>query len=89
MLSMSAAAGVEAQLRFADLIGLEDAVRDDSCALVKAINDAGGSLLSVTRRCGEEKRMQVEGGHREQHSAATRNFVQSFPFRRHGQGPDK
>jgi len=44
----AAAAGVEGQLRFAGLIGLEDAVRDDSRAVVKAINDAGVRVVMVT-----------------------------------------
>ena len=40
--------GVEGQLRFAGLVGLEDAVRDDSRAVVKAINDAGVRVVMVT-----------------------------------------
>jgi hypothetical protein len=32
----------------------------------------------VPRGCGEEKRMREKGSHREQHSAATRNFGQIF-----------
>ena len=41
----------------------------------------GGSLLSVPRRCGQEKRMREEASHREQHSAATRTSSNTFPFR--------
>ena len=36
------------KLRFAGLIGLEDAVRDDSRAVVKAIHDAGVRVVMVT-----------------------------------------
>jgi hypothetical protein len=46
----------------------------------------GGSLLSVPRRCGQEKRMREEASQREQHSAATRTSSNTFPFARHGQG---
>ena len=45
---LAAAVGVEGQLRFAGLIGLEDAVRDDSRAVVKAINDVGVRVVMVT-----------------------------------------
>jgi hypothetical protein len=45
---LAAAVGVEGQLRFAGLIGLEDAVRDDSRAVVKAINDAGVRVVMIT-----------------------------------------
>jgi H+-transporting ATPase len=45
---LGVAAGGEGALRFAGLIGLEDAVRDDSRAIVKAINDAGVRVVMVT-----------------------------------------
>ena len=40
---LAAAVGVEGQLRFAGLVGLEDAVRDDSRAVVKAITMPGSA----------------------------------------------
>ena len=45
---LAAAAGLEGHLRFAGLIGLEDAVRSDSRAVVKAIDDAGVRVVMVT-----------------------------------------
>ena len=45
---LGVAAGVEGALHFAGLIGLEDAVRDDSRAIVKAIHDAGVRVVMVT-----------------------------------------
>ena len=45
---LAAAAGLDGHLRFAGLIGLEDAVRDDSRAVVKAINDAGVRVVMIT-----------------------------------------
>jgi H+-transporting ATPase len=45
---LGVAAGVEGAMRFAGLIGLEDAVRDDSRAVVKAIQDAGVRVVMIT-----------------------------------------
>ena len=45
---LGVAAGAEGELRFAGLIGLEDAVRNDSRAEVKAIHDAGVHVVMVT-----------------------------------------
>lgn len=45
---LGVAAGREGQLRFMGLTGLEDAVRDDSRAVIKAINDAGVRVVMVT-----------------------------------------
>jgi H+-transporting ATPase len=45
---LGVAAGGDGSLRFAGLIGLEDAVRADSRAVVKAIHDAGVRVVMVT-----------------------------------------
>ncbi len=45
---LGVAAGDKEHLRFAGLIGLEDAVRDDSQAVVKAIQEAGVRLVMIT-----------------------------------------
>jgi H+-transporting ATPase len=45
---LGVATGSEGQLRFAGLIGLEDAVRDDSRLVLKAISDAGVRVVMVT-----------------------------------------
>ncbi len=45
---LGVAAGVADSMRFAGLIGLEDAVRDDSRAVVKAIQDAGVRVVMIT-----------------------------------------
>lgn len=45
---LAVAAGQEGPLRFAGLIGLEDAVRDDSHEVIKAITDAGVRVVMVT-----------------------------------------
>ena len=45
---LGVAAGDAASLRFAGLIGLEDAVRDDSRAVVQAIHEAGVRVVMVT-----------------------------------------
>ncbi len=45
---LGVAAGEADKLWFAGLIGLEDAVRDDSRAVVKAIHDAGVRVVMVT-----------------------------------------
>ena len=45
---LGVATGQTGELRFAGLIGLEDAVRDDSRAVVKAIHDAGVRVVMVT-----------------------------------------
>ena len=45
---LGVAAGVEGSMRFAGLIGLEDAVREDSRAVVKAIQDTGVRVVMVT-----------------------------------------
>ena len=45
---LGVATGQASELRFAGLIGLEDAVRDDSRAVVKAIHDAGVRVVMVT-----------------------------------------
>ncbi|HEV2328989.1 MAG TPA: plasma-membrane proton-efflux P-type ATPase [Verrucomicrobiae bacterium] len=45
---LGVAAGVEGALRFAGLIGLEDAVREDSRAVVKAIQDTGVRIVMIT-----------------------------------------
>jgi H+-transporting ATPase len=45
---LGAAMGEEGDLRFVGLIGLEDAVRDDSPAVIKAIQDAGVRVVMVT-----------------------------------------
>ncbi len=45
---LGVAEGGEGSLRFAGLIGLEDAVREDSHAVVKAIQDAGVRVVMVT-----------------------------------------
>jgi H+-transporting ATPase len=46
--ALGVATGQVGKLRFAGLIGLEDAVRDDSRATVKAIHDAGVRVVMVT-----------------------------------------
>ena len=45
---LGVATGQASELRFAGLIGLEDAVRDDSRAAVKAIHDDGVRVVMVT-----------------------------------------
>ena len=45
---LGVATGEDGKLRFAGLVGLEDAVRDDSRAVVKAIHDAGVRVVMVT-----------------------------------------
>ena len=45
---LGVATGADGNLRFAGLVGLEDAVRDDSHAVVKAIHDAGVRVVMVT-----------------------------------------
>ncbi len=45
---LGVAAGIEGALRFAGLIGLEDAVREDSRAVVKAIQDTGVRVVMIT-----------------------------------------
>ena len=45
---LGVATGEEGKLRFAGLISLEDAVRDDSRAVVEAIHDAGVRVVMVT-----------------------------------------
>jgi hypothetical protein len=37
------------------------------------------SLLSMPRRCGEEKRMRVEGRHRKQRLSTNRKLILYFP----------
>jgi len=45
---LGVATGEDGELRFAGLISLEDAVRDDSRAVVQAIHDAGVRVVMVT-----------------------------------------
>ncbi|HUI06430.1 MAG TPA: plasma-membrane proton-efflux P-type ATPase [Verrucomicrobiae bacterium] len=45
---LGVATGDDGKLRFAGLVGLEDAVRDDSRAVVQAIHDAGVRVVMVT-----------------------------------------
>jgi H+-transporting ATPase len=45
---LAVATGEDGKLRFAGLVGLEDAVRDDSRAVVQAIHDAGVRVVMVT-----------------------------------------
>ncbi len=45
---LGVAAGKDGELRFAGLIGLEDAVREDSRAVVKSIQNAGVRVVMVT-----------------------------------------
>ena len=45
---LGVASGEDGNLRFAGLVGLEDAVRDDSRAVVQAIHDAGVRVVMVT-----------------------------------------
>ena len=45
---LGVAAGEDGKLLFAGLVGLEDAVRDDSRAVVQAIHDAGVRVVMVT-----------------------------------------
>jgi H+-transporting ATPase len=45
---LGVATGEDGKLRFAGLVGLEDAVRDDSRGVVRAIHDAGVRVVMVT-----------------------------------------
>jgi len=45
---LAVATGNDGQVRFAGLVGLEDAVRDDSRAIIQAIHDAGVRVVMVT-----------------------------------------
>ena len=45
---LGVAEGPQDQLRFVGLLGLEDAVREDSKAVVSAIRDAGVRVVMVT-----------------------------------------